>query len=109
MPVDGALNAPGLIAEVTNTVLFHATGDDHPRPFTSTPHRMFSVADQVVGSLPSLKAPAPPGPRNCGHAIGGSAAITRATESTDSTETRATESTDDTENPKAVRSRRMIG
>jgi hypothetical protein len=32
MPVDGSLYLPGLIPEVTNTVLSHATGDDQPRP-----------------------------------------------------------------------------
>ena len=53
MPVDGALNAPGLIADVTKTVLFHATGDDQPRPFTSTLHATLSFVDHVVGSLPS--------------------------------------------------------
>ena len=73
MPVDGALNAPGLIAEVTNTVLFHATGDDQPRPLTSTLHATLSFADHVVGSLPSSRMPAPAGPRNCGHAISGAA------------------------------------
>ncbi len=72
MPVDGALKAPGLIAEVTNTVSFHATGDDQPRPLTSTPQTMLSLADHVVGSLPSPRMPAPAGPRNCGHATEGS-------------------------------------
>jgi len=71
MPVDGALNAPGLIAEVTNTVSFQATGEDQPRPFTSTLHLTLSFADQVVGSVPSIRIPAPPGPRNCGHANSG--------------------------------------
>ena len=60
MPVEGALNAPGLIAEVTNTVLFHATGDDQPRPLTSTLHATLSFVDHVVGNLPS-RMPAPAG------------------------------------------------
>ncbi len=51
MPVDGSLNLPGLIAEVTNTVLSHATGDDQPRPLTSTLHATLSFAGPLRRQL----------------------------------------------------------
>ena len=51
MPVEGSLNLPPLIAEVTNTVLSHATGDDQPRPFTSTLHATLSFADHARRQL----------------------------------------------------------
>ena len=53
----------------------HATGEDHPRPVTATLHLTLSLADHVVGSLPS-KTPEPAGPRNCGQAAGGSSSKT---------------------------------
>jgi hypothetical protein len=97
MPVDGSLYLlPGLIAEVTYTVLSHATGDDQARPSTSTLHFTFCFVDQAVGSVPSASTPAPAGPRNCGHA-------------TDGTEKTATDDADDTDRKtKTARSNRRI-
>ena len=79
MPVDGSLNVPGLMADVTNTVVSQATGDDQPRPSTSTLHATLCLVDQLVGSVPSLRMPAPWGPRNWGHSSAG-AENTRAAE-----------------------------
>src|SRR5687767_14259810 len=70
MPVDGALNVPGLTAEVTNTRSRHTIGDDHPRPGISTAHATFSDVDHFSGSDDWSATPAPPGPRNCGHSDG---------------------------------------
>src|SRR5688572_23439132 len=72
MPVDGSLYlSPGLMPDVTKSVLSHATGDDHPRPGTAALHATLSLADHLVGSLPALSTPDPAGPRNCGHASSG--------------------------------------
>src|SRR5687768_6843785 len=80
MPVDGSLYLlPGLIAEVRNTVLSQATGDDQPRPWTSVLQATLSLADQVVGNLPSARMPAPCGPRNCGHSNAGARPSTACT------------------------------
>jgi hypothetical protein len=89
MPVDGALNAPGLIAEVRKTLSAQAIGDDQPRPYTSTLHFTLSFVDHDTGSLPSLRMPAPDGPRNWGQATEGSELCTKAAESTESAETNA--------------------
>src|SRR5687768_4445270 len=70
MPVDGALNAPGLIADVTNTRSRQTIGDDQPRPGNSTAHATFSVVDHFCGSDDSSATPAPRGPRNWGHSAG---------------------------------------
>src|SRR5687768_8049732 len=72
MPVDGSLNVPELMAEVRNTVLSQATGDDQPRPSIPTRHATLSFVDHVMGNLPAASTPAPAGPRNCGHATDGS-------------------------------------
>ena len=71
MPVDGALNGPGLIAEVTNTWSSQPTGDDQPRPFTSACQAMLAVVDHAVGSGALSSTPSPAGPRNCGQAMPG--------------------------------------
>lgn len=70
MPVDGALNAPGLMAEVTNTRSRHTMGDDQPRPGTSVDHATFRETDQVSGRDDASAIPDPAGPRNCGHPDG---------------------------------------
>ena len=62
MPVDGALNAPGLIAVVTNTRSRQTMGDDQPRPGRSTAQATLSAVDQRSGSVDSSATPAPPGP-----------------------------------------------
>ena len=76
MPVDGALNAPGLTAVVTKTRSRQTMGDDQPRPGTSTAQATFSVVDQVLAAASIRSAtPDPPGPRNCGHSSGPAARI----------------------------------
>src|SRR5512139_3138744 len=70
MPVDGALNAPGEIAEVTNTRSPQTMGDDQPRPGTSMDQATLSVFDHRSGSDEPSATPAPCGPRNWGHSVG---------------------------------------
>ena len=78
MPVDGALNVPGEIADVTYTRSRQTMGDDQPRPGTSIDHATFSVVDQRSGSDDSSAMPDPDGPRNCGHSEGPVAAVVEA-------------------------------
>src|SRR5918992_2071609 len=70
MPVDGALNAPGLTAVVTNTRSRQTMGEDQPRPGMSTLQATFVVVDQCCGRTGPSAMPLPPGPRNCGHPDG---------------------------------------
>src|SRR5688572_18446558 len=68
MPVVGSFHAlPALTAEVRNILLSHTTGDDQPRPGTSTDHATFSVADHRSGNAAPSAIPSDSGPRNCGH------------------------------------------
>src|SRR5437899_1528403 len=79
MPGDACLNAPALMAVVTNTWLSQTIGDDQPRPGTSVFHATFIVVDHVVGSVSIVETALPAGPRNCGHTVsGGAGAVTSA-------------------------------
>src|SRR5689334_22763751 len=82
MPVEGALNAPALTAEVTNTRPPETIGEDQPRPGTSTDQATCSVADQRRGGAEPSAIPFPPGPRNCGQSVGGAGTASAAPAST---------------------------
>jgi HEAT repeat protein len=49
-----------------NTLSFHTTGDDQPRPGIAVLHARFLSADQEVGKFFSVVRPLPPRPRNDG-------------------------------------------
>src|SRR5688572_14584675 len=75
MPVDGALNVPGLTAEVRNTRSRQTIGDDHPRPGTSMLQATLVVVDQFCGSVEPSATPPPSGPRNRGQSPGPAAFV----------------------------------
>jgi hypothetical protein len=66
MPVVGSFHASPLSAVVRKILSSHTTGDDHPRPGTSTDHATFSVVDHRSGNSAPSAMPSDSGPRNCG-------------------------------------------
>src|SRR6185436_19108367 len=61
-----APSRPTGTADRTNIRSPQITGDDDPRPGTSTFQRMFLVSLHSVGGLAAFETPVAKGPRHCG-------------------------------------------